>query len=94
MNCASVQAASILSYKDYLHILIKDAEQGRKASLYHEINALPEGETLLHGDFHPGNIMITPEHRFVMIDFMNVCCGPALYDIARTFALLKEKDEA
>ena len=47
-----------------------------------------------HGDFHPGNILLTPDHRAVVIDFMNVCRGPALYDIARTYFLLKEKDEA
>ena len=59
-----------------------------------EINALPQGNMLLHGDFHPGNVLISTEHRPIVIDFMNVCSGPALYDIARTYVLLKEKDEA
>ena len=38
--------------------------------------------------------MILTDHRPVVIDFMNVCRGPELYDIARTYFLLKEKDEA
>lgn len=94
LSCAPEQSASVLSYKDYLQTLIKGVGQEVETSLYDEINALPEGDTLLHGDFHPGNIMITAEQRYVLIDFMNVCHGPALYDIARTYVLLKEKDEA
>ncbi len=91
---ASVQSASVLSYKEFLQMLLNGARQEAEFSLFKEINALPEGDTLLHGDFHPGNIMVTPEKRHVVIDFMNVCRGPSLYDIARTYVLLKEKDEA
>ena len=90
---ASVQSASVLSYKEYLRMQIKGVGQ-EEASLLEEINALPEGVTLLHGDFHPGNVLISTEHRPIVIDFMNVCKGPALYDIVRTYFLLKEKDEA
>ena len=91
---ASVQDASVLSYKEYLQMMLNGAGQEAEASLLEEINGLPEGDTLLHGDFHPGNVLITTEHCAVVIDFMNVCKGPALYDIARTYFLLKEKVEA
>ena len=91
---SSVQAASVLSYKEYLHMLLNGAGQEAEASLLEEINALPQGNMLLHGDFHPGNVLISADHRAVVIDFMNVCSGPALYDIARTYVLLKERDEA
>lgn len=90
---ASVHAASVLSYKDFLQMLINSAGQKTEASLLEEINSLPEGDTLLHGDFHPGNVLISTDHRAVVIDFMNVCRGPVLYDIARTYFLLKETDE-
>lgn len=90
---ASVHATSVLSYKEYLRMQIKGVGQ-EEASLLKEINALPEGDTLLHGDFHPGNVLILTDNRPVVIDFMNVCRGPVLYDIARTYFLLKEKDEA
>ena len=86
------QTEKVFSYKEFLNGLVKWKEPDNVV-LAEEIAALPEENTLLHGDFHPGNIMVTPEHRFVVIDFMNVCRGPALYDIARTYALLKEKDE-
>lgn len=90
----SVQSASVLSYKEYLQMLLNGAGQEVEASLLEEIDVLPEDNTLLHGDFHPGNVLISTDHRAVVIDFMNVCSGPALYDIARTYVLLKEKDEA
>lgn len=83
---------AVFSYKEFLNGLVKWKEPDN-AALAEEIAALPEENTLLHGDFHPGNIMVTPERRLVVIDFMNVCRGPALYDIARTYALLKEKNE-
>jgi len=91
---SSVQAASVLSYKEYLQMLLNGAEQEAEASLLEEIDVLPEDNTLLHGDFHPGNVLISTEQCPVVIDFMNVCKGPELYDIARTYFLLKEKDEA
>ena len=84
---------AVLSYKVFLKELTKGKEKTH-ATLSKEIEALPEGDVLLHGDFHPGNVLLTPDNRTVVIDFMNVCCGPALYDIARTYFLLREKDEA
>ena len=90
----SVQSASVLSYKEYLHMLLNGAGQEAEVSLLEEIDVLPEDNTLLHGDFHPGNVLISADHRTVVIDFMNACRGPVLYDIARTYVLLKERDEA
>ena len=56
-----------------------------------EIYALPDDDCILHGDFHPNNVLIRLSDGVpVVIDFMNVCYGPALYDIARTFFLLKQ----
>ncbi len=86
-------SAEVMSYRVFLKGLQENG-YGKDASLDTEIDALPEGNVLLHGDFHPGNVLLTPDHRTVVIDFMNVCRGPALYDIARTYFLLQEKDKA
>lgn len=53
---------------------------------------MPDDDCLLHGDFHPNNILVMPNGTPVIIDFMNVCHGPALYDVARTYVLIKEYD--
>lgn len=45
-------------------------------------------ETLCHGDFHPGNIIMS-QGQLMVIDFMNVCKGSFLYDVARTVFLIE-----
>ena len=85
-------SSEVMSYQVFFKGLPKN-KYGKDASLDTEIDALPEGNVLIHGDFHPGNVLLTPDNRTVVIDFMNVCRGPALYDIARTYFLLQEKDK-
>jgi aminoglycoside phosphotransferase (APT) family kinase protein len=52
------------------------------------LESLPEGNVLCHGDFHPGNIIITPSGP-VIIDWMTVSKGVASGDIARTLTILE-----
>ncbi len=52
------------------------------------LDKLPEGDNLCHGDFHPGNIIISKGTAKV-IDFMNICRGDYLYDVARTVYLVE-----
>ena len=72
-----------ISYKDFLKMFITDAETIAK------INALAEGNCFIHGDFHLENVMIDENNNLVLIDMMNVCKGTVLYDVARTYFLLK-----
>lgn len=84
----SQHTQSVLSYKDFLVAMVKNKEAENQL-LINKILSLPDGDCLIHGDFHPDNVMVKPDSTLVIIDFMNVCHGPALYDIARTFFLLK-----
>lgn len=54
-----------------------------------KINELENGNCLLHGDFHPANIMVDEDNQLILIDMMNICKGPAIYDVARTYFLLE-----
>lgn len=82
---------SVPNYKDFLRNNILNAESissVEKEEGLRLLAQLPEGDVLCHGDFHPGNIIIsngTP----IVIDFMNVCFGDFLYDIARTVFLIQ-----
>ncbi len=51
------------------------------------LEALPDEQNLCHGDFHPGNILITKRGP-VVIDWMNACTGSPWADVARTHLLL------
>ena len=55
------------------------------------LDRLPDGDRLLHGDFHPGNLMLagtTP----VIIDWTNATRGHPDADVARSIILLKLGD--
>jgi len=50
--------------------------------------ALPDGDVLCHGDFHPGNMLMTKSGP-VVIDWPNVTRGDATADYARSELLLE-----
>lgn len=79
----------LLSYKDFLIGSLK-GKSCENHVLEEKILALPEGNCICHGDFHPGNIILTQSNTAVIIDFMNVCRGRWEYDVARTYFLIKE----
>ncbi|HSM02771.1 MAG TPA: aminoglycoside phosphotransferase family protein [Acidimicrobiia bacterium] len=49
--------------------------------------SLADGDSVLHGDFHPGNVMLTGDHP-VVIDWLDASRGPPAADVARTSWLL------
>ena len=51
------------------------------------LESLPGGEALCHGDYHPGNILLT-RNGPVVIDWMTACSGSSWADVARTSLLL------
>lgn len=52
------------------------------------LDALPEGRRLLHGDYHPGNLIITPAGPRV-IDWPNATRGEPAADVARTLLMFR-----
>jgi uncharacterized protein (TIGR02172 family) len=51
------------------------------------LNRLPEDHVFCHGDFHPGNIILTAEGPLI-IDWIDVTQGHPLADVARSSILL------
>ncbi len=66
----------------------KSAVRGGMEKFIPLIDALPDGDRLCHGDYHPANVICTPGGP-VAIDFMNVCRGDPILDVARTIYLLQ-----
>jgi len=78
------------SYKDRLDYDIRNTshlseELRNKALLLLEV--LPAGKNVCHGDFHPGNIILTKEGPLI-IDWMTASAGSPWADVARTSLLL------
>ncbi len=51
------------------------------------LETLPGGTALCHGDFHPGNVLISARGP-VVIDWMTACLGNPWADVARTSMIL------
>lgn len=51
------------------------------------VAAAPDGSAVLHGDYHPGNVIMAPPGP-VVIDWVDAARGPASADVARTLLLL------
>lgn len=58
-----------------------------KQKLFNILRELPDGSTLCHGDFHPGNIIETNKSYYI-IDWSSATIGSSLFDIAHTYLLL------
>jgi uncharacterized protein (TIGR02172 family) len=64
--------------------LSKDLQE----KVLHLLDSMPDENQLCHGDFHPGNIIVT--HRGpVIIDWMTASKGVACGDVARTSIILE-----
>ena len=78
------------SYKDRLHYDISHTQYLRpdmREKALARLEALPAGQNLCHGDYHPGNILIT-KHGPVVIDWMTASSGNPWTDVARTSMIL------
>lgn len=86
------ESLNVPDYKDVLrgYLLIATAQdQALQESMLQKLDKLEDGNNLCHGDFHPGNIILTKDGCYV-IDFINICHGPRLYDISRTAFLMEQ----
>ncbi len=69
-----------IRYADGLSVQQKDC-------LTTYLSTLPEGHSICHFDFHPGNIVLENGDP-VIIDWMTACIGDPCADVARTCLLL------
>lgn len=60
-----------------------DFTEGERTAAEKSLAALPDGEVLCHGDFHPTNILFS-DHGPVIIDWSSATRGHRYADVART----------
>jgi aminoglycoside phosphotransferase (APT) family kinase protein len=53
---------------------------------------LPDGDRLLHGDFHPFNVILSPGGGLVVIDWLTGLRGDPLFDVAATVVMMHHAD--
>jgi len=79
----------LYSYRAALGYVIRRAPHipdETRARLLDLLETLPDGKSLCHGDFHPGNVIISPRGP-IIIDWMTAASGSPWADVARTCLL-------
>lgn len=66
---------------------VEGAPPDAQAHALRVLDSLPQGGQLLHGDYHPDNVILTPTDA-VIIDWTTAARGHPLGDVARTRVLL------
>jgi len=66
---------------------ITDLPSAHKAAAIERLSILPDSNSVLHGDFHPGNVILADDGP-VLIDWIDATHGAPAADIARTLWLL------
>jgi aminoglycoside phosphotransferase (APT) family kinase protein len=95
----SYKAPKLRRLTDKMHAKISssDLEATTRYELHNRLDALPKHKKLCHGDFTPGNVIITPSDDAYVIDWAHATQGNASADAARTylrFTLLELHDYA
>lgn len=57
-----------------------------RAGILNRLDSLPDGTNICHGDFHPGNVILSSRGPLI-IDWVDASRGPAVADVARTVLL-------
>jgi uncharacterized protein (TIGR02172 family) len=78
------------AYKDRLRHDIREASQltdNLREKALGMLDLLPDGESVCHGDYHPGNVFLS-NNGPVVIDWMTACSGSPWADVARASLIL------
>lgn len=72
-------------------IEIKQFSESERDRALHVLEGLPRGATLLHGDLHPGNVLMSPAGP-VAIDWFDAAIGHPVADVVRSSLLIRPFD--
>ena len=79
-------------YGDIKQTYLERAEKAKgyftdeeNAKIIKLINSIPDGSGMIHGDYHPNNVMVQSDGELVLIDMADISRGNALYDIGGAF---------
>ena len=75
--------------KDKMHAKISasDYEATLRYDLHNRLEGMKPHKKVLHGDYCPSNVIVTPDGRYYIIDWAHATQGNASADAARTYLL-------
>src|SRR5262249_43067358 len=87
-RCTAPSGLPSLRERIDARIEASDSPSVDKQAARDRLAALPDGTALCHGDFHPGNVLVTPRGP-VVIDWGSASRGDPLGDVAWTSHLMR-----
>jgi aminoglycoside phosphotransferase (APT) family kinase protein len=94
MHAHSAPRLRMLLEKMHGKIRQSGLEATTRYELHTRLDSLPRHTKLCHGDFNPGNIIITAKDEAFIIDWSHATQGNASADAARTYLLFSLAGEA
>jgi Ser/Thr protein kinase RdoA (MazF antagonist) len=88
LNATSVAGLPPLVPRLRLELESTIDDAGLRADLLARLDTLDDGTLgVLHYDFHPNNVLVANDDRWIVIDWLTVAAGPPPADLARTLVL-------
>lgn len=89
MEVHSKHAPLLTKLKDKMNRKISEStlDATTRYELHTRLEGMPKHKKVCHGDFNPGNIIITPEGKAYLLDWSHATQGNASADVARTYLL-------
>lgn len=78
-----------------LHVWVDIAERSGYytdeviAAAHRLVDSIPPRNTFVHGDFHPGNIMVTEDDEFLLIDMGDASMGDPIVDLLGSYQIMR-----
>jgi uncharacterized protein (TIGR02172 family) len=91
MHAQTMAMGELPSQRQQLRQLIHQASSlpaAWRAAALAALDRLPDGNRLCHGDYHPDNVLMSPQGP-IIIDWSDATAGNPLADVARTALILR-----
>ena len=82
-------------YKDFHDVYLERAERAKEfipeadaEALKRIILSIPRGSGMVHGDYHPNNVMIDDEGELMLIDMADISRGNGFFDLGGTYMVM------
>ena len=70
----------------------EELDDNSQDRLLRQFDALPDGDSLCHGDFHPWNIHGSA-NEIMVLDWVDACRGTPAADVCRSYVLIHQADQ-
>lgn len=92
----TTEAASDL-YMDFHDVYLERVERAKAyipeedaETLKRIILSIPQGNGMVHGDYHPNNVMIDDEGELLLIDMADISRGNGFFDLGGTYMVMHD----